>query len=89
MTNPMPEPVGPVHYSEARAVMVREPGNLKSKHSAVQSPLIVYTDTISQSKALLARWPEIMQAAADKAQEIIDAAVPDPATPEEESKTDG
>lgn len=75
MTSPMliPDPVGPVHFSQARGVLVREPEGHDSHHSAVQSQFIVYTDTQKQTDALISRWTEIMQAAADKATEIINS----------------
>lgn len=93
MTDITPEPIGPVHYSQPRGVLVRDAGPT-GKHSAVQSPLIIYTDTVSQANELIKRWSEIMQVAATKAQEILDG-VKEPEIPEhvvfdkEESKVDG
>lgn len=73
MTNPttFPVPIGPVHYQFPRAVMVRDPESTGGIHSAVQSPLIIYTDTVKEAEDLITFWSEIMQAAADKAQEIL------------------
>lgn len=69
-TNPIPDPIGPVHFNQARAVQVREPES-QGGHSAVQSQFIVYTDTQKQTDEIISRWSEIMQAAADKATEIL------------------
>ena len=67
--------IGALRYSDARAVQVREPENTETAHSAVHCDVAVYTDNRLQTQALLDRWPEIMQVAADKATEIL-ASVP-------------
>lgn len=69
--NPLPAPVGPVHYSAPRAVMVRDPESTGGIHSAVESPLIIYTDTVTQAQAIINGWQDIMAAAANVAQEIL------------------
>jgi hypothetical protein len=75
----VPTPIGSVHYDEPRAVTVREPEG-DGKHSAVHSGVNVYTDTLTEAQGVIAAWPLIMQAAADKADEILSAlrAVPEP-----------
>jgi hypothetical protein len=67
--------IGPLHYSDARAVQIREPEDLATVHSGVHSDVAIYTDTRLETDAILAAWPDIMQAASDKAVEIL-AAVP-------------
>jgi hypothetical protein len=71
----MSESIGPLHYSEARAVKVREPEDLNTVHSAIHGEIAVYTDSRLEADAVLAGWPDIMAAASAKAEEIL-AAVP-------------
>ena len=71
----MSSSIGALHYSDARAVQVREPENVNSVHSAVHGDVAVYSDNRLQTQALLDGWPEIMAAAAAKANEIL-AGVP-------------
>ena len=77
----LPDPIGAVHYGEPRGVIARDPNADGGKHSAVSSQFLVYTDTLTQAQELIKRWPEVMQAADDKAQEIL-ASVQEP-QPEE------
>lgn len=70
--SPVPEPIEPIHFSEPRAVQVREPGNLASKHSTVMGTMHVYVDTKAEADAIIAAWREIMNAAAEYAQAILD-----------------
>lgn len=84
MTNPakLPDPIGAIHFSDARSVLVRDPDSEGGKHSAVQSQFIVYTDTYKQTQAVINQWNEIMQAAADKAKEILDSVKETETTPD-------
>ncbi|QDH84921.1 hypothetical protein SEA_Phreeze_57 [Mycobacterium phage Phreeze] len=63
---------GPVQFSEPRAVRVREP-ETQDQHSAVHGTLAIYTDSLTESHAVLRAWPEIMAAVAEKAREVIDS----------------
>ncbi len=67
--------IGVLHYDAPRAVKVREPGNLETLHSAIHAPIFVYTDTMQQADIIMSKWPEIMQAAADKAGEVLENAL--------------
>lgn len=74
MTNPVdviPAPIGPIHFNKARAILTRDPEAQGGQHSAVSSQFIVYTDTLNQTNAIIEHWTEIMQAAANKANEIL------------------
>lgn len=68
---PVPPPIGVVHFSEPRAVQVRNPENLSDIHSAVHASVSIYTDSKIETDTLLSRWSEIMIAANDKAKEIL------------------
>jgi hypothetical protein len=63
--------IGRVRYSPARGVSVREPGNIKSTHSAVSGSIAVYTDTMKETQYIIDCWDEIVQAANTKVQEIL------------------
>lgn len=63
--------VGSLLFSEARAIRIREPEALESIHSAVHSAVHVLVDSHSEAEAVLSSWKEIMQAAADAAEEVI------------------
>ena len=65
--------LGPLHYSDPRAAQVREPENLNETHAAVHGDVAIYVDTRNETHAILDGWNEIMQAASDKAQEILNA----------------
>lgn len=80
----IPKPIGLVHFDEPRAVKVREPEDLKSMHSAVHCGVNIYTNTLTETQAVLAAWPVLMQTLADKVAEIVAAVPPDP-----EPATDG
>lgn len=69
----IPNPIGAVHFEEPRAVMVREPEDLKSMHSAIHSGINVYVDSMIEGQAVIAAWPLIMQTAADKIAEVLTA----------------
>ena len=70
---PTPDPIGPIHFSEPRAVVVRDPKELSSTHAAVHGDMNVYTETVAEAQAIIAAWPVIMQKAADEAQAILSA----------------
>ena len=76
----VPEPINPIHFDVPRAVKVREPEELQSIHSAVSGRIHVYVDTHTEAQAILSAWRVIIQAAADKANEIL-TAVREPASP--------
>jgi hypothetical protein len=63
--------VGPLHYSDPRAVQVREPEDLSTAHAAVHGEVAIYVDTRNQTHAVIDRWAEIMEAASAKAVEIL------------------
>src|SRR4029077_9579334 len=63
--------IGPLHYSEPRAVQVREPEDLGTAHAAVHGEVAIYVDTRNQTHAIIDNWNEIMEAAAAKAEEIL------------------
>ena len=67
----VPTPVGRVHYNQPRAVMVREPENLNSSHSAIYSPVHVYVDNKKEADAVLAAWPAIMKILDDALSNVI------------------
>lgn len=67
----MSEMIGVIRYSPARGVMVREPGEVTNVHSAVSGTVAVYTETLTQSQALINAWDEIIAAANEKAVEIL------------------
>ena len=70
---PVPNPIGPIHFDEPRAVQVREPEDVQQVHSAVYGAIAVYVDTKQEADAVISSWSVIMQCAADKATEIIAA----------------
>lgn len=63
--------IGCVRYNPARGVQVREEGNLDQMHSAVSGTIAVYTDSFGDTQKILTHWEEIMQAASNKAHEIL------------------
>lgn len=71
--NPIPEPIGAVHYERPRAGLVHDdPTNLNSElHLVVRSPLVVYTKTQLQANAIIQNWEEIMKVVADKVDEVF------------------
>lgn len=66
-----PPPIGRIRYTEARAVQVREPDDIKQTHSAVHGSVAVYTDSITEAQVIITGWSEIMQAMNEKVVEII------------------
>ena len=69
---PTPAPIDPIHFSEPRAVKIREPENLSAMHSAVHGDMNVLTQSMTETNAIIENWSLIMQAAADKAAEVLD-----------------
>ncbi len=67
----MSEMIGQVRYTPARGVMVREPGESTEVHSAVSGNVAVYVDSVTQSRAIIAAWDEIIAAANEKVVEIL------------------
>lgn len=67
----MSEMIGRVRYSPARGVMVREPGEVTNVHSAVSGNVAVYVDSLTESRAVIAAWDEIIEAANQKVKEIL------------------
>jgi hypothetical protein len=67
----IPTPIEPIHFDEPRAVQVRDPADSTSYHSAVHGGINVYVDTMMEAQGIIAAWPVIMQAAADKANEVL------------------
>ncbi len=67
----MSEMIGRVRYSPARGVMVREPGEVTNVHSAVSGNVAVYVDSLTESRAVIAAWDEIIEAANEKVKEIL------------------
>jgi hypothetical protein len=65
------EMIGRVRYSPARGVMVREPGEVTNVHSAVSGNVAVYVDSLTESRAVIAAWDEIIEAANEKVKEIL------------------
>ena len=65
--------IGPIQYSSARSVRVREPEDPSKQHSAVYGSLAVYVDSITESQAVIDAWPKIVEAAAEVARSVIGA----------------
>jgi hypothetical protein len=51
--------------------MVREPGEVTNVHSAVSGNVAVYVDSLTESRAVIAAWDEIIEAANQKVKEIL------------------
>lgn len=64
--------MGPLQFSEARAVRVKEPEENPKNHSAVYGSLAIYVDTLTESQAVIDAWPRIVAAAADVAQSVLE-----------------
>jgi len=63
--------IGRVRYTLPRAVRDREGDTMTDTHSAVNSTLAVYTDTMTETQALMNNWEEVMHAVGEKVNEII------------------
>lgn len=57
----IPDPISRVHYDQPRAVLIREPNDPSSKHSAVHSGINVYTNSKKEADYLMFKWPELME----------------------------
>lgn len=62
---------GPMQFSAPRGVQVRPPDNLNKMQNAVYGSIAVYTETLTESKAVIDAWPEIMAAASAAASEVL------------------
>lgn len=71
-----PPAIGPVHYSEPRAVQVRNPDNLSEFHSAIHGSVAVYVDNKNQANAVMLAWANCISKFADEVIEIIEATKP-------------
>jgi hypothetical protein len=80
---PTPTPIEPIHFDQPRAVQVREPEDVSMIHSAISGRVHIYTETKTEADAILAAWRVIMQAAADKANEILRAVRANPPAEQE------
>lgn len=54
-----------------RAVNVRQGDAMTDTHSAVHGTVAVYTDTLTETQAILANWEEVIHAIGEKINEII------------------
>ena len=66
MSTPAPTPsnvppaVGRIHYSQPRAVMVREEGHLTKIHSAIHGGLNIYVSSHAEAQKVLDNWQSLM-----------------------------
>lgn len=68
----MPTPqIGRVRYVLPRAVNVRQGDGMTDTHSAVHGTVAVYTDTMTETQAIMANWEEVIHAIGEKINEII------------------
>lgn len=68
-----PDPVGPVQYSEPRAVKVRNPKAINEIHSAVSGTVNVAVDTQEEGNLILELWPDFMTELSEKITKHLDA----------------
>jgi hypothetical protein len=73
MTSSIPTPIEPIHFDQPRAVQVRDPADTNNFHSAVNGGINVYVNTLVEAQGVIDAWTDIMQAAADKANEVLTA----------------
>ena len=66
--------MGPLQFSEARAVRVKEPEENPEDHSAVYGSMAVYVGSCEESEIIMAAWPKIVAAAAVEAQVALNMA---------------
>lgn len=69
---------GKVLASEPRAVRVRTPKDQDNPHSAVHGGIDILTDSVQDTRKIMAAWPEIANALALKVEEVLGRE--DPAT---------
>ena len=68
---------GKILASEPRAVRVRVPGeDQATPHSAIHGAIDILTDSVSDSRKILAAWPEIAHTLALKVEEILGRETP-------------
>ena len=66
----VPDPIGPVHYSEPRAVRIRLRDE-KEPHSAVHGDMNIEVESMKEASAVIAAWPVVMRKAADEFQATL------------------
>ncbi len=66
-----PTPINSLYYDEPRAAKIREPENLSTIHSVIHSGVSIMVDNQLEANAIIAAWRVIMQAAAEKADEVL------------------
>ena len=75
MTSSVPTPIEPVHYDQPRQVKLRDPSDPNNvpevTHDAVRSAINIYVLSQAEENAIMTGWTDIMQACADKANEIL------------------
>lgn len=62
---------GKILASGPRAVRIREPENQDKPHSAVHGAIDILTDSVQDTKKIMAAWPEIANALALKVEEVL------------------
>lgn len=68
----MPTPkIGRIRYTLPRAVQVRDGDGMTEQHSAVHGTVAIYTDTLTETHALLDNWEEVIHFLGEKVNEII------------------
>ena len=62
---------GRVLATEPRAVKIREPESQEESHSAIHSNINILTDSVQDTKKIMAAWSEIARALALKVEEVV------------------
>jgi hypothetical protein len=62
---------GKILASAPRAVAVRTPEDQATPHSAIRGSIDILTDSVSDSRKILAAWPEIAHSLALKVEEVL------------------
>lgn len=68
-----PDPIGPLYYDGPRAVKARNPNDVSDIHTVVHAGVSVHVASVLEGHAIIDAWPIMMQAAADKAEEVLAA----------------
>jgi hypothetical protein len=73
----MSETIGVLQYSLPRAIQVREPETpvTSANPNAVHGDVAIHVDGLAQAHLVLDNWALIMQAAADRAAELLSSLV--------------
>lgn len=67
-----PTPIGQVHYSEPRAVQIRDrPEDLTHTATAISGTVNIVSETVLDRQKILAGWSEIVEAINMKVHEIV------------------